>query len=50
MIELIKDIWAYLLEGKRIYMIPIFLALVIIGLFLVVAPNPAIAPLIYVLW
>lgn len=48
--ELLKDLWAFLKERKRFWLVPIILVLVLIGVLLVAAGTGGIAPFIYTLF
>jgi hypothetical protein len=50
MLELIKDLWMFLRERKKLWLTPIILILLIIGMFVVLAQGSALAPFIYTLF
>lgn len=50
MIELIKDLWAFMAERKKFWLLPIILVLLVLGGLLVLAQGSAIAPFIYTLF
>ena len=50
MIELIKDLWGYMRENKKLWLTPILLLLVLLGALVVFAEGSAIAPFIYTLF
>ena len=45
--ELLKDIFQFLMERKKWWLLPIILALLILGLLLAFAESSAIAPFVY---
>lgn len=46
----IKELFAFMAERKKFWLLPIFLMLVLIGGLLVLAKGSAIAPFIYTLF
>jgi len=50
MLELLKDLWGFMLVHKKFWLLPIFLVLLILGGLLVLAQGSAIAPFIYTLF
>ena len=48
--ELLKDLWDFMRERKKFWMMPIVLVLVVLGGLLVLAQGSAIAPFIYTLF
>lgn len=50
MIELIKDLWAFLRERKKFWLAPVLALLVLLGALLVLAQGSVIAPFIYTLF
>ena len=47
MIELLKDLWNFLRERKKWWLLPVILALVLTGALLVLTSGTAVAPFIY---
>lgn len=45
--EFIKDIYHFLMERKKWWLLPIILALLILGLLLIFAEGSAVAPFVY---
>lgn len=45
--EFIKDIFNFLMERKKWWLLPIILALLILGLLLIFAESSAVAPFVY---
>ena len=50
MLDLIKDLWGFMKERKKFWLMPIILMLVLLGGLLVLAQGSAIAPFIYTLF
>ncbi len=50
MIDLLKDLWAYMTERKKLWLAPIILLLLLLGGLLVLTQGSAIAPFIYTLF
>ncbi len=50
MLELIKDLWAFLRQRKKLWMAPIIIILVIMGMLLVLTQGSALAPFVYTLF
>lgn len=50
MLDLIKDLWAFMKERKKFWLLPILVILVLLGGLLVLAQGSAVAPFIYTLF
>lgn len=50
MLDLPKDLWAFMRERKKFWLAPIIVVLVLLGALLVLAPGSAVAPVIYTLF
>ena len=50
MIDLLKDLWEFMRERKKYWLLPIIILLVLLGGLLVFAQGSAIAPFIYTLF
>jgi len=50
MLELIKDLWTFLKERKKLWMAPIIMILLILGMLLVLTQGSALAPFVYTLF
>ena len=50
MLDLLKDLWAFMRERKKFWMAPIIVVLVLLGVLIVLAEGSAIAPFIYTLF
>ena len=48
--EFIKDLWKYMRERKKIWLIPLIVILLIFGTLIVLSSGSAIAPFIYTLF
>jgi hypothetical protein len=49
-VETLKDLWAFLKVRKRWWLLPILLALGMVGLLAVAGSNAAVSPFIYTLF
>ncbi len=45
--SLIKEIWLYLRQNKKYWLIPIIFILILMSVMLIVAQSSALAPFIY---
>jgi hypothetical protein len=50
MFDLFKDLWGFMKERKKFWLLPIIVLLVLLGGLLVLAQGSAIAPFIYTLF
>jgi hypothetical protein len=50
MLDLVKDIWLFLKERKKIWLAPLILVLLLLGTLLVFGGGSALAPFIYSLF
>jgi len=50
MIDLLKDLWSFMKERKKFWLVPIIVLMVALGALLVLAQGSAIAPFIYTLF
>jgi hypothetical protein len=50
MIELLKDLWAFMRERKKFWLAPIILVLLLLGALIVLGQGSAVAPFIYTLF
>ncbi len=48
--DFLKDIWNYLKDRKKYWLLPIILILILVGILVVFAPGSAVAPFIYTLF
>ena len=50
MLELLKDLWAFMRERKKFWLAPIILMLLLLGVLLVMTQGSVIAPFIYTIF
>ncbi|MDD5392555.1 MAG: DUF5989 family protein [Thiothrix sp.] len=50
MLDLLKELWQFMLERKKFWLAPIILVLLLLGALLVFAQGSAVAPFIYTLF
>ncbi len=50
MMELLKDLWAFMKERKKFWLAPVIIMLLLLGALLVLAEGSAIAPFIYTIF
>jgi hypothetical protein len=50
MLDLLKDLWAFMRERKKFWLAPIILVMVLLGALIVFAQGSALAPFIYTLF
>jgi len=50
MIDLLSDLWAFMRERKKFWLIPIIVVLLLLGGLLFFAQGSALAPFIYTLF
>jgi hypothetical protein len=50
MFELLKDLWQFMRERKKLWLAPVIILLVLVGLFIVLSQSSVLAPLIYTLF
>jgi hypothetical protein len=50
MLDLLKDLWAFMRERKKFWLAPIVLVMVLLGALIVFAQGSALAPFIYTLF
>ncbi|MCG8330521.1 MAG: DUF5989 family protein [Chitinophagales bacterium] len=48
--ESLKDLWHFMLERKKYWLMPVVIVLVLIGVLLVFGGSSAVAPFIYTLF
>jgi hypothetical protein len=47
MLELLRDLWRFMRERKKLWLAPIIVLLVLVGLFVVLSQSSALGPLLY---
>ena len=50
MLDLMQDLWLFMRERKKFWLVPIMIIMVLLGALLVLAQGSAIAPFIYTLF
>jgi hypothetical protein len=50
MLELLKDLWAFMKVRKKFWLAPIIVILVLLGALVVLSQGSAVAPFIYTLF
>ncbi len=50
MLELLKDLWAFMKVRKKFWLAPIIIVLLLLGGLIVLTPGSAVAPFIYTLF
>ena len=50
MLELLKDLWDFMRERKKLWLAPLVVMLLLIGLFVVVSQHSVLGSLIYTLF
>ena len=50
MLEILRDLWAFMRQRKKFWLAPIVVMMVLVGGLLVLAQGSAIAPFIYTLF
>ena len=48
--EFLRDLWKYMRERKKIWLIPLIIILLLFGTIIVLSSGSAIAPFIYTLF
>jgi Family of unknown function (DUF5989) len=50
MIEFLKDLWLFMRERKKFWLLPIIIVMVLLGALIVLTQGSAVAPFIYTLF
>lgn len=50
MLELIRDLWAFMRERKKFWLAPILIVMLLLGTLIILAQGSAVAPFIYTLF
>ena len=50
MIDLLKDLWAFIKERKKYWLAPIIVMMLLLGSLIVLSEGSAVAPFIYTLF
>jgi len=48
--ELLKDLWQFMRERKKFWLIPLILVLLLLGFLIVIGGSSALAPFVYTLF
>ena len=48
--EFVKDLWLYLRERKKFWLVPIIVILLLLGVLIVFGGSSAVAPFIYTMF
>jgi hypothetical protein len=48
--DFLKDLWGFMIERKKFWLLPVILVLLVFGLLIVLTSGSAIAPFIYTLF
>ncbi len=50
MIEFIKDLWQFMRERKKLWLAPVIIIIVLLGILIYLVEGTAVAPFIYTLF
>jgi len=50
MIDLMKDLWGFMRERRKMWMAPVIIIMLLLGMLIVFAQGSAVAPFIYTLF
>lgn len=50
MLDLMKDLWGFMVERKKFWLAPIILIMLLLGALIVLSQGSAVAPFIYTLF
>tara|TARA_B100000809_G_scaffold38098_1_gene33327 strand:- start:17057 stop:17209 length:153 start_codon:yes stop_codon:yes gene_type:complete len=50
MIELLKDLWLFMKERKKFWLLPVIIVLLLLGILIVFSAGSALAPFVYTLF
>jgi hypothetical protein len=50
MLRLLRELWAFMRERKKLWLFPLLLVMVLVGALLVFAQGSALAPFIYTIF
>ncbi len=50
MLDFVRDLWAFMRERKKFWLLPIILFMLFLGVLIVVTQGSAVAPFIYTLF
>jgi hypothetical protein len=49
-LDLLKDLWGFLKERKKFWLLPIIIIILLVGLLIIFSSGSAVAPFIYTLF
>jgi len=49
-ISFVKEMWSFLRQRKKLWLLPLLLVMALVGLLIVMAQGSAVAPFIYTLF
>lgn len=50
MLDLLRDLWLFMRERKKLWLAPVIILLLLVGLFIALSQSSVLAPLIYTLF
>lgn len=50
MLDLLKDLWNFLKERKKFWLLPIIIILLLVGALIILSSGSAVAPFIYTIF
>lgn len=50
MLDILKDLWAFMRERKKWWLLPVILILLLVGALLILSSGTAVAPFIYTIF
>ena len=50
MVEFIQDLWQFMRERKKLWLVPVIIIIVLIGMLIYFVEGSAVAPFIYTLF
>lgn len=50
MLDLIRDLWGFMLVRKKFWLAPIFIVMLLLGALIVLTQGTAVAPFVYTLF
>jgi hypothetical protein len=50
MLDLLRDLWLFMRERKKLWLAPVIILLLVVGLFIALSQSSVLAPLIYTLF
>jgi hypothetical protein len=50
MLDLLRDLWAFMRERKKLWLAPIIVVMIMLGALIVFAKGSALAPFIYTIF